>query len=53
MDLAHSMNPAGIEEDALSRRRLAGVDVSDYSDVSGLGNRKLIRHFSWGASVLR
>jgi hypothetical protein len=42
MDLAHSMNPAGIEEDALSRRRLAGVDMSDYADVSGLRNREFI-----------
>jgi hypothetical protein len=34
MHFPHAMNLAGIEEDPLSDRRLAGVYMGDYADVS-------------------
>ena len=36
VDLAHLVGAAGVEEDALGRRRLTGVDVGHDPDVAGL-----------------
>jgi hypothetical protein len=36
VDLTHLVGAAGVEEDALGRRRLTGVDVRHDPDVAGL-----------------
>jgi hypothetical protein len=48
MDLSHPVKPPGIKEDALGRRRFAGVDVSADPDIPGSFKRILSWH-----SVLR
>ena len=49
MHLTGPVNAAGVEEDALGRRRLARVDVGDDADVAGLRQRRLGvgRRWSW------
>ena len=44
VDLAHLVGAAGVIEDALGRRGLAGVDVGHDPDVAGLLERELARH---------
>ena len=43
VDLAHLVGAAGVVEDALGRRRLAGVDVGHDPDVAGLLSRAYLR----------
>ena len=44
VNLPHLVGPPGVIEDALSRRRLTGVDVSHDPDVPGVFERELTRH---------
>jgi hypothetical protein len=44
VNLPHLVGPAGVIEDALSRRRLTGVDVSHDSDVASVFERESAGH---------
>src|SRR5947209_2092993 len=48
VDLSHLVGPAGVIEDALGRRRLAGVDVRHDSDIPSVLERERAWHGSEG-----
>ena len=39
IDRSQPMGATGVIEDAVGRRRLAGIDVGDHADVAQLGER--------------
>jgi hypothetical protein len=45
MDLAHLIGATGIIQDALGRRRLAGIDVGHDADISDLSKWDNTGHF--------
>ena len=53
VDLADLVGAAGVVEDALGRRRLAGVDVRHDPDVAGLFEWELAWHVCSASSVVR